>query len=124
MSVKTILIVDDEEQVRKIVAAIVKQRFPNAEIVMAADGGDALEKFFHQTPELVISDIQMPKTSGIEFFLFVRDQVDVPPFIFMSGGCSPEEKAIAEEASVFIKKPFTPQKMIAVLDDIIMKNGW
>lgn len=62
----TILVVDDEESVRKLLTVVLKREGYHVEI--AVDGQDALQKFSIVKPDLVLMDIRMPNVDGITAF--------------------------------------------------------
>ena len=66
----TILVVDDEPSIRNSVAMIL--RAAGYEVSTAADGFDALLQMRRETPEVIISDLNMPNMSGFEFLSVVR----------------------------------------------------
>ncbi|HIE29068.1 TPA: response regulator [Candidatus Poribacteria bacterium] len=61
----TILVVDDEESIRKLYQLELMDEGYN--VILAADGQEALQKVERENPDLVILDIRMPKVDGIEF---------------------------------------------------------
>ncbi len=61
----TILVVDDEENIRKLYQMELMDEGYN--VILAADGQEALQKVERENPDLVILDIRMPKADGIEF---------------------------------------------------------
>jgi len=61
----TILVVDDEESIRKLYQLELMDEGYN--VILAADGQEALQKVEQENPDLVILDIRMPKVDGIEF---------------------------------------------------------
>jgi DNA-binding response OmpR family regulator len=61
----TILVVDDEESIRKLYQLELMDE--GYEVILAADGQEALQKIEQENPDLVILDIRMPKVDGIEF---------------------------------------------------------
>ncbi|MBI5233619.1 MAG: response regulator, partial [Deltaproteobacteria bacterium] len=67
---KTILIVDDCDTTRKILATMVKSSGFNA--IVAINGLDALEKMVHNDVALVVTDLNMPQMDGIELVKNIR----------------------------------------------------
>jgi len=61
----TILVVDDEESIRRLYQFELMDEGYN--VILAADGQEALQKVEQENPDLVILDIRMPKVDGIEF---------------------------------------------------------
>jgi eukaryotic-like serine/threonine-protein kinase len=86
----TVLVVDDDADIGRLVAMYVKQAAPNAEIAVVRDAQQALEVFRKKPPRLVFLDLMMPKTSGFELFTYLRGVhlVDASTVVAMSAGGS------------------------------------
>jgi serine/threonine-protein kinase len=86
----TVLVVDDDVDIARLVAMYVKQAAPGAEITVAHDAQQALEAFRKKPPRLVFLDLMMPKTSGFELFTYLRGVhlVDASTVVAMSAGGS------------------------------------
>lgn len=82
---ETILIVDDEEGIRRSAMRVLEER--GYRVLTARDGRDALAVIGeHQGRiDLIISDVVMPRMSGPELFAILRRQGSVPRFMFTSG---------------------------------------
>jgi serine/threonine-protein kinase len=104
----SVLIVDDDTDIARLVALYVKQAAPGAEIALAADARQALEQFRKKPPRLVFLDLNMPKMSGFELFTYLRGVrlVDASTVVAMSAGGSPTDVGLMLElgAQDFIPK--------------------
>jgi CheY-like chemotaxis protein len=78
-----ILVVDDEEAVRDVFAQIFQEE--GYEVATAENGFDALLKLKHFSPEVIVSDLNMPKMSGFEFLSVVRRRFPAISVIASSG---------------------------------------
>jgi len=67
---RRILVVDDEECIRAVFTAILQRE--GYEVTTAQDGFDALLKVSQFVPDVIISDLNMPRMSGFEFLSVVR----------------------------------------------------
>lgn len=81
---KKILIVDDNEHVLKLLKISLEKA--GYEVTQASNGDEGLEKAKEVLPDLIISDVMMPMTDGIEFCWMIRDNSPIPmvPFIFLT----------------------------------------
>ena len=79
---KRVLIVDDFEQSRAIVKAVV--RHPDRQILEAPDGVEALKVMAAHEVDLVLTDGQMPRMDGLELMRRLRDQDPELPVILVS----------------------------------------
>ena len=79
-----ILIIDDNEQVLKVMASYLEHE--NHEITVAADGKQGIDQLKSQAFDLVITDIIMPEQDGLEVLMWLRTQPKRPKVIAVSGG--------------------------------------
>ncbi len=86
MTEKRILFVDDEPCMREIMAMLLIEE--GYDVSTAVDGFDALVQLRSDTPNLIISDLNMPRMSGTEFLSVVRHRFPSIPVIAISGAYS------------------------------------
>lgn len=69
MAVQSILLVDDNEADHFLHEAVIKKQFPNAEVLKAYDGAEALKLIeqAQQKPDFILLDINMPGMNGFDF---------------------------------------------------------
>ena len=79
-----ILIIDDDDEVRNTIVRTLKRA--GHDILEAADGVKGLATFRSQKPDLVITDIFMPKQEGIGTILEIRAETTYVPVVAISGG--------------------------------------
>ena len=82
-SQRRVLVVDDEAANRELVSTMLACE--GFDIVTAQDGLDALAQLEVALPDLIISDLRMPKMSGVEFLSIVRQRHPIIPIIMISG---------------------------------------
>ncbi len=102
----TILLVDDEDSVRKVLAFPLER--DGYVVVQAADGEEALERFAAQRIDLVVLDIMLPKLDGLEVCKRLRATSSVP-IIMLTARDDELDKVIGLElgADDYITKPFS-----------------
>ncbi|MFN3505284.1 MAG: response regulator [Caldimicrobium sp.] len=116
-----ILIVDDFATMRKIIRNILIQLgFKN--ILEADDGTTALDILSKEKVDLIISDWNMPKMSGLELLKAVRGNEATKdlPFIMVTAEAQKENilEAIKYKVSQYIVKPFTPETLKEKLEKV------
>ena len=114
-----ILIADDSRVMRQIVSRTLRQAgFCGHHLVEAADGRQALDAVLAESPELVLSDWNMPEMDGLEFLRALRAKGVEVSFGFVTSESTPEMRKAAEDAGAlfFITKPFTADIFREVLD--------
>ncbi len=73
---QTILVVDDEPQIVRLVRAYLEE--DGFRVVTASDGQEALYVARHEKPDLVVLDVLMPRMDGLEFTRRIRNERDLP----------------------------------------------
>ncbi|WP_291651170.1 response regulator transcription factor [Clostridium sp.] len=109
---KTILVVDDEKDIREIIEIYLINEGYN--IVLASDGIEALEKLRKEKIDLIILDIMMPKLDGIRTCLEIRKEKKMP-IIMLSAKSEDSDKILGLNigADDYIIKPFNPLELVA-----------
>ena len=108
MSVKQkILIVDDETSIREFLEVMLKKE-KKYEIVTAEDGQKAIDLLQKKSFDLVVSDLQMPKKTGMEVLEFINQNCPTTQFILITAFGSTEVavEAMKLGAYDYITKPF------------------
>ena len=114
-----ILIADDSRAMRQVIAFMLREAgYRGNTIIEAADGSQALEAAQTQSPDLIISDWNMPNMTGIEFLQKLREGGNNTPFGFITTEVSHEMRSLANTsgAAFLIGKPFTAQDFQMALD--------
>ncbi len=93
ISTASILFVDDDPCMREVMALILSEE--GYEVSGAEDGLDALIRLRNFLPDLIISDLHMPRMSGVEFLSVVRWRFPAIPVIAISGAYDPRESCAA-----------------------------
>jgi DNA-binding NtrC family response regulator len=105
---ETILIVDDEANLRRTLAEILRKR--GYATLEASDGADALKLLVDKTPDLIFSDWKMPQLGGGEFLRHLRNDERLSPIpvivITAFGSSHSAIEAVRLGAYDFITKPF------------------
>ena len=116
----TVMVVDDQEDIREFVRDILA---PHYRVIEATDGLDALEILKYQRPDLIISDIIMPKLNGLGLLKELRgnDFTSLIPVIFLSSKSEVEDRISGFETGVdaYIAKPFTPRHLTSQVARIL-----
>ena len=117
-----ILIADDSKVMRQIVLRTLRQAgFGHHEFVEAVDGAEALDKVTTESPDLVLSDWNMPNKTGIELIRALRGGGNDVPFGFVTWEGSEEMRETARSAGAMflIAKPFTADHFESALSGML-----
>lgn len=113
-----VLVVDDSKAMRMIVIRTLRQSGVSIdEIQEAADGADALAAVSTFSPDLILSDWNMPNMSGIEFLEALRASGDTTMFGFVTSESNPamKDQALAAGAGFLLTKPFDGERLAEVI---------
>jgi len=103
---KQILIVDDNDEVRALIRETLGDFY---EITEAANGMTGFEKAKSSFPDLIISDVMMPVTNGVDFCRMVREEIETShiPFLLLSAKNTVDSKieGIGSGADFYFSKP-------------------
>lgn len=120
---KKVLLVDDEAGFAELMRDLLEM--DSYEVVVAYDGQEGLEKLQGYTPDVIISDIVMPRLSGFEMFKRVKATPETAsiPFLFITGFQDERVLAEARKIGVFgiLRKPVDIEQIENRLKDL-MKN--
>ena len=90
------------------------------DVVTAEDGLDALNQLAVPLPDVIISDLKMPRMSGVEFFAVVRRKYPEVPLIAISGEFEGTEVPPGVPADAYLEKgAFTFSQLRATITDLL-----
>ena len=109
-----VLVVDDEPQLRRALQISLRAR--GFEVLLAADGTEALHLFRTSQPEIVVLDIGLPDLDGLAVLAAIRRQSTVP-VIMLSARADSADKVDALDAGAddYVTKPFGMDELLARL---------
>lgn len=122
MNSSTILIVDDESRMRKLIKDFLSQK--GCSILEAADGEEALEVFNKNANkiDLILLDVMMPKLDGWSVLRQIRQESKVPIMMLTARG-EEQDELFGFELGVdeYISKPFSPKILVARVEAILKR---
>ena len=112
MSVSTILIAEDDQEIAQLVAMHIEHEGHNT--ILAYDGQAALDIIMSRPVDLIILDIMMPLLDGLELTRKIREKYSMP-IIFLSAKTSDMDKitGLIMGADDYMTKPFNPMELVA-----------
>ena len=119
-----ILIIEDEESIRRVLVRILNEEDSNFEIHEASDGKKGLESISKENFDLVLCDIKMPKIDGIELLQRTRKKNSSLPFIMLTGHGNVETavESMKLGAYDFISKPPDLNRLITSVRNALEKK--
>lgn len=114
---KKILVVDDQEDIRKLMRLTLGLRYQVAEAANAGDASDALAR---ERPDLVLLDIMMPGLSGLEWCRLIKQTPELKGviiiFVSARGQLKDIDAGIKAGADGYITKPFSPLELLSSIE--------
>ncbi|MFL5946509.1 MAG: response regulator [Gaiellaceae bacterium] len=106
----TVLVVDDEPIVREVVVRYLRRE--GYETLEAADGSRARELLEQNEPSLVVLDLMLPGTDGLELCRWIRSRSDLPVIMLTARG-EESDRIVGLElgADDYVTKPFSPREL-------------
>jgi len=112
MKAATILVVDDEPQIRRVMRTTLTMQ--GYSVIEARDGAEALEKLRSERPDLILLDMNMPVLDGLQACREIRSVSDVP-IVMLTVRSAEKDKVRALDAGAddYVVKPFSIQELLA-----------
>lgn len=110
-----VLVVDDDDAIRSLVARIVARTYPAVHVTLATDGIDALRAFDYDPADLVITNYDMPRMNGLDLIQALRMRSGAVPIVLISADATLAPLAAARGSTAFVAKPFRAGALRQVL---------
>lgn len=120
---KRLLIVDDEPNLLRAVAACLRSE--GYEVDTARSGDEGLVRVAQRLPDLIVSDIRMPRMDGYAFARQLRGnrRTDLIPIVFLTAKDESSDRleGIRSGVDAYLTKPFEPDELVAVIENILTR---
>ncbi|GIO41045.1 response regulator transcription factor [Paenibacillus apis] len=117
---KTILIIEDEVAISRVLAAYVKKA--GYRPVRAATGTEAIAAFDCDKPDLVLLDLMLPDADGMELLAAIRERGACPVIMLTArDGISDRLAGLNEGADDYMVKPFVPEEVVARINAVLRR---
>jgi CheY-like chemotaxis protein len=115
---RTILICEDEASLRELVRVSLGEGYG---FIEAADGNEALDLVRSRRPDVVVLDLMLPGLSGLDVLATLRGDENGKrvPVVVISAWGDAREDAFAAGADRFVLKPFDPDDLRAVVEELV-----
>ena len=121
---KNVLIVDDDDSIQELIRIILTKQ--GYQVHQATDGEEGVRKFLEIVPDLVISDISMPKGDGFNVAILIRSKESSlgrkVPILLISAFYDDQankENAARCGADAFLSKPFTRVQLLEAVENLL-----
>jgi len=115
-----VLVVDDEPTIREIVVSYLERA--GFKTLEAADGNRARELLEHDPPDLVVLDVMLPGTDGLELCRWIRSRSRLPVIMLTARG-EESDRIVGLElgADDYVTKPFSPRELAARVRTVLRR---
>ena len=120
--VTTVLVVDDEQIVREVVVRYLERE--GYTTLEAGDGDLARQLVEQHAPSLVVLDVMLPGTDGLELCRWIRSRSDLPVIMLTARG-EEADRVVGLElgADDYVAKPFSPRELAARVRAVLRRSG-
>jgi DNA-binding NtrC family response regulator len=121
---RRILVVEDLEDSRQSLQELLQLGVPQAEVSVAEDGLRALEMLTERPYALVLTDLRMPKVSGMRLLREIKERCLTCAVIIVTGhgGVKEAVEAMRLGADDFLTKPVDPQQLVLLIDRVLRER--
>ncbi len=114
---KRVLVVDDDESVRKSIRKVLKQA--GYEVMTAVDGEEATARFVPEQIDLVLLDLNLPIRSGWDVFERLTTRYPVIPVIIITGMPNQYQTALAAGVGALLEKPIEVPVLLETIEQLL-----
>ncbi|MFN0055962.1 MAG: response regulator, partial [Planctomycetales bacterium] len=118
-----VLVVDDSNTDRRLAVGLL-QKSPDYTVLEASDGRAALEQLELHLPDLVLTDMMMPRMNGLELVAQVKEQYPLVPIILMTSQGSEEiaVEALQKGAASYVPKRALATDLLETIDRVLLAS--
>jgi CheY-like chemotaxis protein len=115
-----IVVAEDHEDIRFVLQRALERA--GHEVIVANDGASALEVIRKHRPDVVVTDVDMPRMTGLDLCRAIRADAGLKhiPVVLASGSMLPgDERAAEVGATATLLKPFLPAQLLACVAELL-----
>jgi len=117
-----VLVIDDDPQLRTLVSRLLTQEGYEAHV--AADADEAIVALEALSPDLVLLDVMLPRTDGIDLLADIRTRSSIPVIMLTGRGDEADRiLGLRTGADDYVVKPFSPGELTARIESVLRRSG-
>lgn len=117
---KRILLADDDESVRKMVARVLE--LASYEVLVAATGLEAVKLFRKQSPDLALLDLRMPELGGWEVFELIHQMNAAVPVVVITAWPDQQQQARQRGIDGLMEKPLDLVRLLERIEELLSET--
>ena len=122
MQTQSILVVEDDPDIRELVVALVERAGMTG--FQAADGREGLRSFFEHRPDLVVLDLGLPELDGWQVLERIRELSTVPVLLLTADNEQVQKvRGLEGGADDYVTKPFGREELVARINALLRRGG-
>lgn len=115
----TILVVEDQEEVRQIIARWLRRG--GYAVIEAADGQQAIDMMARGLRvDMLVADVVMPRLGGLQLAIYLASRPEPRPALLFISGYDQEDRKLP---GPFLRKPFNPETLVAEVDRLMISHA-
>ena len=118
-----VLVVEDNQEMQDYIQSLLS---PHYRVETAPNGAEGFEKALEEKPDLIISDVMMPKVDGFEFCKKIKEHQGLAtvPFILLTAKSAGQFKLMGAKhgADIYISKPFDPYFLLQNVNNLLTRQ--
>lgn len=124
MGKQTVLVVDDDPLILRVVATVLD--LEEYEVLTATSAREALDRLTTACPDAIVTDVMMPEMDGFELCEHIRADANLPrlPVILLTARDSDDDRRRGSDVGgdAYLTKPFSPLELIDELDRLLQER--
>jgi CheY-like chemotaxis protein len=121
----SVLVVDDDDRYRELAAEPFRKRGDRVRVT--SDGLEALAMCLQDPPDIILSDVQMPRLDGWQFLRLIRARPSLAavPVVFLTSLAGESERLLGYQLGVdaYIPKPYSPEELLVRVHQILRRSA-
>ncbi len=120
---RTVLVAEDNKDIQAVLHALLSADY---HVLLASDGEEAVELLRSTMPDLIVTDVTMPRMNGFQLLEYVRKHEDIShlPVIMLTAMVGDEDRlrGLQLGADAYLQKPFNGRELMAFIDNLIQQR--
>jgi chemosensory pili system protein ChpA (sensor histidine kinase/response regulator) len=117
---KRIMVLDDDEQIRQSLLKLLQKE--DYEVVLAAEGIEALDKLESHSVDLLLLDLNLPNKSGWDVFERITSTSPLLPIIIITGREKQSDLAVAAGVGALMQKPLDVPLLLKTISELLQET--